>query len=80
MPLRFVRIEPYVVPKRSLTGDALRAWRQEKVPPLRDGLLKWMNAVEPTISTRQLGRQTCSLSELKKMVSGISFAQQKPSN
>jgi hypothetical protein len=23
MPLRFVRIEPYVVPKRSLTGDSL---------------------------------------------------------
>ena len=23
MPLRFVRIEPYVVPKRNLTGDSL---------------------------------------------------------
>ena len=24
MPLRFVRIEPYVVPKRSLTGEQIR--------------------------------------------------------
>lgn len=35
--------------KRGLTGDTLRAWRQERIPPLRDALLKWMNAVEPTL-------------------------------
>ncbi len=35
--------------KLGLTGDALRSWRQAKVPPLRDALLGWMNAVEPTL-------------------------------
>ena len=33
-----------------LTGDALRDWRQVKVPLLRDGLLAWMNAVEPSLT------------------------------
>lgn len=32
-----------------LIGEDLRTWRQEKIPPLRDDLLKWMNAVEPTL-------------------------------
>ena len=35
--------------KLRLTGEALRTWRQEKIPPLRDGLRGWMNAVEPTL-------------------------------
>lgn len=35
--------------KLGLTGDALRAWRQKKIPPLREELLKWMTAVEPTL-------------------------------
>jgi len=33
-----------------LRGDALRAWRQEKVPPLQTQLLAWMDAVEPTLT------------------------------
>lgn len=33
--------------KAGLTGDALGAWRQKKVTPLRDELRKWMDAVEP---------------------------------
>lgn len=33
-----------------LKGDALRAWRQDKVPPLRDELLRWMDAVEPALT------------------------------
>ena len=40
-------------PRRSgagLHGEALRAWRQRKVPPLRAKLLRWMNAVEPTLT------------------------------
>jgi len=36
--------------RQGLTGDALRAWRQEKVPPLKKKLLKWMNAVEPALT------------------------------
>ena len=32
-----------------LTGDALLAWRQEKMPPVRDALRVWMDAVEPTL-------------------------------
>lgn len=32
-----------------LTGDALRAWRQEKMPPVRDAMRSWMDAVEPTL-------------------------------
>lgn len=36
--------------KRGLRGDALREWRQLKVPPLRDDLLSWMDAVEPTLT------------------------------
>jgi len=35
--------------KLRLTGDTLRTWRWEKIPPLRDKLLTWMNAVEPTL-------------------------------
>ncbi len=35
--------------KLRLTGEALRTWRQDKIPPLRDELLKWMNAIEPTL-------------------------------
>src|SRR5690606_31220278 len=36
--------------KRELRGDALRAWRQDKVPPLQTQFLAWMNAVEPTLT------------------------------
>jgi hypothetical protein len=36
--------------KRGLTGDELLAWRQAKVPSLRDELLRWMDAVEPTLT------------------------------
>lgn len=36
--------------KRGLEGDALRAWRQDKVPPIQADLLRWMNAVEPTLT------------------------------
>lgn len=32
-----------------LRGDALRAWRQEKVPPIQVELRSWMDAVEPTL-------------------------------
>lgn len=32
-----------------LTGDALRQWRQTKVPPLRDDFRRWMDAVEPSL-------------------------------
>ena len=35
--------------KKGLTGDALREWRQAKVPRIRDELLRWMDAVEPTL-------------------------------
>jgi transposase len=35
--------------KLGLTGAELLAWRQEKVPPLRSDLLRWMDAVEPTL-------------------------------
>ena len=35
-PLEFVRIEPYVIPKKSLTGDNIRAGRHPRPPgPLR---------------------------------------------
>jgi transposase len=36
--------------QQGLTGEALRAWRQTKVPPLRHELAKWMDAVEPTLT------------------------------
>jgi transposase len=36
--------------KRGLTGDALRAWRKEKVPPIQANFLRWMDAVEPTLT------------------------------
>jgi hypothetical protein len=36
--------------KRGLTGDALRAWRKEKVPPIQADFLRWMDAVEPTLT------------------------------
>jgi len=36
--------------KRGLEGEALRAWRQEKVPPIREALLDWMDAVEPSLT------------------------------
>lgn len=32
-----------------LRGDELKAWRQAKMPPLRDELLAWMGAVEPSL-------------------------------
>lgn len=35
--------------KQKLVGEALRRWRQEKIPPLRDKLLAWMDAVEPAL-------------------------------
>jgi hypothetical protein len=35
--------------EQGLVGDALRQWRQSKVPPLRDALHRWMDAVEPTL-------------------------------
>ena len=37
-----------------LTGDALRTWRQRKMSPLRDELLEWMGAVEPTLAPDDL--------------------------
>lgn len=33
-----------------LTGDALRTWRQDKIPHLQGDLLRWMDAVEPTLT------------------------------
>lgn len=36
--------------KAGLRGDELRPWRQSKVPPLRDALLRWMDAVEPSLT------------------------------
>ena len=36
--------------KKELTGDALRAWRRDRINPLRDELLAWMNAVEPALT------------------------------
>lgn len=35
--------------KQGLAGDELRDWRRRHVPPLKDKLLKWMDAVEPTL-------------------------------
>jgi transposase len=35
--------------KLGLHGDALKAWRQAKVPPLQAELMAWMDAVEPTL-------------------------------
>jgi len=35
---------------RGLQGDALRAFRQQKVPPLKADYLRWMDAVEPTLT------------------------------
>ncbi len=36
--------------KLGLTGATLRAWRQEKVAPVREALRKWMKGVEPTLT------------------------------
>lgn len=35
--------------EQNLTGEALLAWRQDRIGPLRDELRKWMDAVEPTL-------------------------------
>lgn len=35
--------------ERGLTGDGLKAWRQEKIRPLADLYRRWMDAVEPTL-------------------------------
>ena len=35
--------------EQNLTGDALLAWRQHHIGPLRDALRRWMDAVEPTL-------------------------------
>ena len=35
---------------QGLRGDALREWRRAKVTPIRASLLKWMDAVEPTLT------------------------------
>ena len=40
--------------QHGLAGKALRAWRRKKVPPLRDRFLRWMNAVEPTLTPSDL--------------------------
>ena len=40
--------------KQGLVGDALRDWRQARIPPLRTGLLAWMDAVEPTLCIASL--------------------------
>jgi len=36
--------------QRGLTGEKLRRWRKEKVPPLADDFKAWMDAVEPTLT------------------------------
>lgn len=36
--------------KSGLTGDALRKWQREKVPPIRQEFLQWMDAVEPGLT------------------------------
>ena len=36
--------------KQGLTGPTLKAWRQQKMAPLRDELRKWMEVVEPTLT------------------------------
>jgi len=36
--------------KRELRDTELRAWRQEKVPPIQKDLREWMNAVEPALT------------------------------
>ena len=36
--------------KKGLTGAALKAWRQQKMAPLRDELREWMEVVEPTLT------------------------------
>ena len=35
--------------RAGLTGEALRAFRQERIPPLRCRLRQWMDAVEPAL-------------------------------
>lgn len=35
--------------KHGLVGSELKAWRREKIAPLRAKLLRWMDAVEPTL-------------------------------
>lgn len=35
--------------KQGLSGETLKQWRQKMVPPLMNKLLKWMDAVEPTL-------------------------------
>ena len=44
--------------KLKLTGDALRTWRQRRIGPLRDDLLAWMAAVEPTLAPNDLLAKT----------------------
>lgn len=39
--------------KRGLQGEALRAWRQDKVPPLQEKLLNWMDATEPALTPNE---------------------------
>ena len=34
---------------QGLTGEALRAWRSAKVPPLKADFRRWMDAVEPSL-------------------------------
>ena len=36
--------------KAGLTGEELRRWRQTKVPPIKQALLQWMDAVEPGLT------------------------------
>ena len=36
--------------KRGLSGDDLRHWRQEHIPPLMKKLRSWMDSVEPTLT------------------------------
>lgn len=36
--------------RNGLTDDALRKWRQEKIPPIKEKLRAWMDAVEPGLT------------------------------
>jgi len=36
--------------EKRLTGDALRDWRQQQVPPIQADLRAWMDAIEPTLT------------------------------
>ena len=42
--------------KLGLTGDALRTWRQDKVPPLHAEQLRCMEAVEATLTPASAGQ------------------------